>query len=223
MTLLEAMESRHSVRKYKDIPITDELRKKLEEKISSLNKESGLNIQIVFDDSNAFKGAYFGYGAFKGVSNYIALVGKNDSDLQEKAGYFGEELVLFAQTLGLNTCWIALTFNKRKAKFNVKKDEKFVCRISLGYGETEGVQHKNRALSEICVFEPSDPEWFLNGVRAAMLAPTAMNQQKFKFVLEDENKVKAIAKRGAYTKLDLGIVKKHFELGAGKENFSYKD
>jgi len=48
-----------------------------------------------------------------------------------------------------------------------------------------------------------------------LLAPTAMNQQKFIFELSGE---KATAKSGSgfYTKVDLGIAKLHFELAAGK-------
>lgn len=45
-----------------------------------------------------------------------------------------------------------------------------------------------------------------------------MNQQKF-YLSYDAGKVKAEAKSGFYTKLDLSIIKYHFELGAGKENF----
>ena len=46
-----------------------------------------------------------------------------------------------------------------------------------------------------------------------MLVPTAMNQQKFHFTL-DKNIATAKAGLGFYTKLDLGIVKCHFEIGA---------
>ncbi len=53
-----------------------------------------------------------------------------------------------------------------------------------------------------------------------MLAPTAMNKQKFRFSL-DGNKVKIDTVSGVCTKIDLGIVKYHFEIGAGKENFEW--
>ena len=53
-----------------------------------------------------------------------------------------------------------------------------------------------------------------------MLAPTAMNRQNFHFTLLPNNKVKATAKPAPFAGLDLGIAKLHFELGAGKENFT---
>jgi len=60
-------------------------------------------------------------------------------------------------------------------------------------------------------------------MEAALMAPTAMNQQKFKFTLQEGNKVKAEATFSltgkSYLYYDLGIVKCHFEIGAGKENF----
>ena len=64
------------------------------------------------------------------------------------------------------------------------------------------------------------PDWFKKGIDAALLAPTAMNQQKFQFTLK-ENRVLAKAGIGFYSKIDLGIVKYHFEIGAGKKNFDW--
>ena len=47
-----------------------------------------------------------------------------------------------------------------------------------------------------------------------------MNQQKFTFTL-DGNKVTAKAGMGFYSKIDLGIAKCHFELGAGAQHFQW--
>ena len=131
-------------------------------------------------------------------------------------------MVLLAQQLGLNTCWVALTFSKRRSEININKGEKLVCVISLGYGETQGRQHKNRPVEEICACYENSPDWFKAGVDAAMLAPTAINQQKFAFLL-DGNEVTATAQKGPYSKTDLGIVKLHFEIGAGKDNFKWAE
>lgn len=155
------------------------------------------------------------YGKFAGVRNYIALVGKKAPGLDEILGYYGEELVLKAQELGLNTCWVALTHGKSKAA--VGRGEKEVCLIALGYGVTQGVEHKSRPMQELCTCGEPMPEWFRCGMNAAMLAPTAMNQQKFRFELLPDGTVKAACGSGFYTKLDLGIVKYHFEAVTGKK------
>lgn len=222
MDILTAMNERHSVRRYKALPIEKEKLDILFAEVEKCNAEGSLSFQLVTDEPRAFTGAMASYGNFSGVSNYFAIVGKKSDDLEEKAGYYGERLVLLAQQLGLNTCWVALTFSKRKAKIAVNKGEKLVCVISLGYGETQGKQHKNRPVEEICACYENSPEWFKAGVDAAMLAPTAINQQKFAFSL-DGNTVTATAQKGPYSEVDLGIAKLHFELGAGKDNFKWTE
>lgn len=222
MDILTAMKERHSVRRYKEIPIEKEKLDILFAEVEKCNAESGLHIQLVTDEPKAFTGALASYGHFSGVSNYIALVGKKSDTLDETAGYYGERLVLLAQILGLNTCWVALTFSKRKARFDVGKGEKLVCVISLGYGEYQGKAHKDRPLAEICPCYDASPDWFKAGVNAAMLAPTAINQQKFIFSLSG-NTVTVSAFKGPFSKVDLGIVKYHFEVGAGKDNFKWAD
>ena len=160
MDILTAIKERHSVRRYKEIPIEKEKLDILFAEVEKCNAESGLHIQLVTDEPKAFTGALASYGHFSGVSNYIALVGKKSDTLDETAGYYGERLVLLAQMLGLNTCWVALTFSKRRARFDVGKGEKLVCVISLGYGEYQGKVHKNRPLAEICPGYDASPDWF---------------------------------------------------------------
>lgn len=216
MDIFEAMEKRHSVRQYIEKPLGAEEALALSEEIKLCNEESGLHIQLVKDEPKAFSGFMAHYGKFSGVTNYIALVGPKGPDLDEKCGYYGERLVLKAQELGLNTCWVAMTYSKIPGAFKVEKGEALTVVIAVGYGKTEGVPHKSKAPEEVSNVSANSPEWFKNGVRAALLAPTAVNQQKFYFTLEN-GKVTAKAKTAFYSKVDLGIAKYHFELGAGKK------
>ena len=220
MSITEAMKARHSVRQYKNQPIGTDIISVLQSEIDACNKESGLHIQLVTNEPKAFDSFMAHYGKFSGVTNYIAMIGKKDSVLDEKCGYFGERLVLKAQELGLNTCWVAMTYSKIKTAFKVEQGEKLCVVIALGYGETGGVPHKSKAISEVSKVEGVMPDWFKKGMEAAMLAPTAMNQQKFLLTL-DGGKVSVKPGKGFYTKLDLGIIKYHFEVGAGKGNFEW--
>lgn len=222
MTILEAIEQRHSVRSYLDKKIPLEVVGKLQEEINACNKEGNLHIQLVTNESKAFDGMMAHYGKFKGVQNYIALVGKKASDLDEKLGYYGERIVLLAQMLGLNTCWVAMTVSKGVVKKNIEiaGGEKLGIVISLGYGESQGVPHKSKSMEALAVIHTSTPQWFIDGMKSVMCAPTAMNQQKFVISYEDK-KVNAKSLGGFYSKVDLGIVKYHFEVGAGKENFDW--
>lgn len=219
MNLMEAMAARHSVRQYKNKLLDMETINTLQSEINICNQEGDLHIQLVIHEPKAFDGFMAHYGKFNGVTNYIAMIGKKDG-LEEKCGYYGERLVLLAQQLGLNTCWVAMTYSKIKTAFEIGKGEKLCVVIALGYGETQGVAHKSKSINEVVKTEGNIPEWFIDGVNAALLAPTAMNQQKFLFRLTG-NQVSAKAGIGFYTKVDLGIAKYHFEIGAGKENFNW--
>ena len=215
MEISEIMKQRHSVRQYIAQPIEPEKRAVLNSLVSEIDQKSGLHIQIVYDEPKCFDSFMAHYGKFSGVQNYIALVGKKSPNLEETLGYYGEELVLKAQELGLNTCWVAMTHGKSKAV--IGSGEKLACLISLGYGATQGAAHKSKPMQELCNYSEQMPAWFLNGMSAAMLAPTAMNQQKFRFELLPDESVKATCGSGFYTKLDLGIVKYHFEAVSGKK------
>ena len=217
--IIEAMKQRHAVREYDgDRKIEQDKLDILNERISSINKESGLRIQLVTDEPKAFDGFMAHYGKFSGITNYIALIGKKDSSLNEKCGYYGEQLVLLAAQLGLDTCWVAMSYAKVKNAYDIAKGEKLCCVISLGYGKTHGIPHKSKTAKEVAVIKEDTPKWFIDGVNAALLAPTAMNQQKFGFML-DGDKVIAKAGKGILTDIDLGIVKYHFEIGADSKLF----
>lgn len=223
MTDLEAIYSRHSVRRYRKKEIKNQDAIYLNKLIQIINEQSGLNIQLVLNEPKAFNSLKAHYGNFEDVTNYIALVGKKGKENEIKCGYYGEKLVLEAIKLGLNACWVALTFKKVKSAFVVNKDEKLFIVIALGYGMNEGVSHKIKGFDEVSLKKRDFPEWYKRGVEAALLAPTAMNQQKFMFDLVNGNEVVLTTKKGFYVNIDLGIVKYHFEVGAGKENFVWKE
>ena len=220
MNLTEAMNERHSVRQYYNKPIEADILSELQTEITAYNKESGMHIQLIANEPKAFDGFMAHYGKFSGVTNYIAIIGKKSADLDEKAGYYGERLVLKAQQLGLNTCWVAMTYSKVKTAYSIAPGEKLCIVISLGYGKNQGVPHKSKSFDAVTQVDGPVPDWFRKGIEAALLAPTAMNQQKFKFYLDGDT-VSAKAGMGFYSKIDLGIVKYHFEIGAGKENFHW--
>ncbi len=217
MDIKELIKARHSVRRFKDVPVNDEHRATLDELAKSLSEESGLNIQVIYDDPDCFK-TILAYGSFKNAVNYIALIGdKKMEDLAEKCGYYGQQMVLKAQEIGLNTCWVGGTYSKGKCKVDTEKGEKLVCIIALGYGEDEGVKHKSKPVSKLCnVAEADMPVWFKNGMVAAMMAPTALNQQKFYVTLNGDDVI-ITAQKAPFSKVDLGIVKYNFEAVTGRK------
>ena len=222
MTLQEAIVARHSVRQYQEKPLEASIINRLNEEIALCNQEGKLHIQLVVNEPKAFAGGLAKYGKFSGVSNYLAMIGPKGAD--EAIGYYGERLVLLAQTLGLNSCWVGLSFRKQPDQYQIADREKLHCVIALGYGATQGVQHLMRPMEQFVKVNGTMPEWFKRGMEAALLAPTAVHQQKFEFELVDDHTVCARARFTlvGYGKMDLGIVKYHFEVAADKENFSWQ-
>lgn len=221
MDLMQAINERHSVRVYDGKPLDDVITAALERLITTFNAESGLNMQLIQNESKAFSGLKARYGKFKGVKNYIALIGRKGPDLEEMCGYYGEMLVLEAQTLGLKTCWVGGTYRKIPKAMMIEKGEKLVAVIAVGTSDENGSQHKNKEFNEVSKTIGAMPEWYAKGVEAALLAPTAINQQKFVFELTPDEKVKVTASFGPFSKVDIGIVKRHFEIGSGKDDTTW--
>ncbi len=211
MDILELMKERHSVRQYKNQAIELAKREAINALINDVNAKSKLSIQAFYDEPKCFNSFMAYYGKFENVENYIAIVGNKNE--QEKAGYYGEKIVLKCQELGLNTCWVGMTHGKSKAE--IKRGQKLLVIISLGYGETQGVPHKSKSIAELGKADQST-EWFGRGMEAVSLAPTAVNQQKFLFELKNGN-VTAKNLGGFYSNMDLGIAKYHFEAATGHE------
>ena len=227
MTLQEAIEARHSVRAYKDQPLAEDVARLLEEEIAKVNQAGHLHVQLIQNEPKAFQGTLAKYGKFRNVTSYLVMAGKKAEDLDERIGYYGEQLVLLAQTLGLNTCWVGLSYRKIPDTYVLEEGEVIKAYIAIGYGETQGVNRKSKTVEQASNTSDSTPSWFKRGVEAALLAPTAVNQQKFSFeylgMKDDRHQVRA--KKGfslvGYTQMDLGIAKYHFEIGAGKDHFDW--
>lgn len=238
MTLQEAIEARHSVRAYKAQPLAEDEARRLEEEIAEVNQTGNLHIQLIRNEPKAFQGTLAKYGKFRNANNYLVMAGKRAEDLDERIGYYGERLVLLAQTLGLNTCWVGLSYRKIPDTYVLEEGEVVKAYISVGYGETQGTGHKIKTVEQVSrsavrtlgsTENASEmiPSWFRKGVEAALLAPTAVNQQKFSFEYlgMNDGRHQVRAKKGfsviGYTQMDLGIAKYHFEVGAGTGNFDW--
>lgn len=222
MNLLEAVAHRHSIRAYKAEPLDARVVKEIQSYIEEMNQESGLHMQFIQNEGDAFQGFLAHYGGFRNVQNYIALVGKDDASLDERCGYYGEKIVLYLEQLGLSSCWVGGTFKKGKAKYQKADEERLCLVITLGIADGEGRTHACKDRSMVMQAKDPIPTWFLDGVDCALKAPTALNQQKFHFTLLNGDIVKAESGRGPFSKVDLGIVKYHFEIGANGYPFKWE-
>jgi hypothetical protein len=216
MTEKEAIFARHSVRNYLDKAIEADKVRLIEEKIGELNAEGDLHFQFKADAGNTFNRLLNRAMGLASAPSVIACVGKDTEDIDERVGYYGEKLVLYLQQLGLNTCW-AGTFNRKNIGADVAQDERLVISIAVGYGENQGKERKSKTPDQVTAGRNDRPEWFNEGVKMALLAPTAVNQQKFTICLNDDESVSITDNGGVLSRVDLGIVKYHFEIGAERK------
>lgn len=222
MEMIEAIEKRRGIKKYTTEPLSAEVQKTLLEKIDEYNRQENLNIRLCINDPQPFSSIKA--MGFKNVKNYLALIGsKDDPRLAEKCGYFGEKLVLLAKTLGVDSRWVAATY-KKSAVENISETEKLILVIALGYSAEKKEPHKNKPLDKLFHIASDEevPEWFINGVKAAQAAPTALNQQAFCFELYPDKKVRLQMGKGSYTEVDEGILRCHFEIGANSADWQWE-
>lgn len=215
----QAMRERHTVRQFDGTPLTEAEKSTLKTRVDELNKKYDLSIALIESEKSPLSLLGKTLMSGKEVHSYFVLAGGNRENIDEQLGYAGSDLCLYAQANGLNTWWMAGTFNRRFVGGQVE-GKKIVSIIAVGHGKTQGVQHKSKSKDQVSSYEGEAPEWFKQGVEAALLAPTALNQQNFT-ITGKGNKVTLTYKSGPMSGIDKGIIRHHFELGAGKENFEW--
>ena len=216
MTDKEAIIARHSVRNYQEKTIDIDTAELIQNKIRELNEQSGLHLQFLEDAGNTYNRLLSKTMGLASAPSAIACIGPDTENLEEKIGYYGEYLVLYLQQLGLNTCWTG-TFNKKAVPADISENERLVITIAVGYGQDQGKPHRSKTVEQVTEGKKEHPAWFDEGVRMALLAPTAINQQKFIIRLNEDNAVDFIDRKGPFSKVDLGIVRCHFDIGAGRK------
>lgn len=223
-----AIENRVSRRKFEKEPITGLEKENIISLINQLNEASGLAMAFMEDGSDAFGKLRKSYGIFTNVRSLILMKGKkDDKDLKEKIGYYGEDLVLEITDLGLGTCWVGGTFDKDELP--IDSSEELGCVVVVGNVQTPSLTEKMvraathrkvKSVEERIISTEPLPQWLQNGMKAVLLAPSAKNTQKVMFKYENNILSAQIADDYSMDLIDLGIAKKHFEIGAkGKFEF----
>ncbi len=221
MTIFEAIEKRHTIRTYNEQPLEGDILSELTELIDKLNKAGNLHMQLVNGRENAFDDFVIHYGKWTGVTNYIAMVGPDRADLDESCGYYGEQIVLWAQMKGLKTGWLDTQPKRETDAFTLDKGERHVLSLAIGYSDLEGKGPKAAEIDAMSVVEGEAPAWFYDGMKCAVCAPTAGNQRLFRIKWDGED-VSISSEPGFLEKVDLGIAKYHFEVGSGKGHDIWK-
>jgi len=196
---------------------------------------SSARVEFVPEPPNdIFANAIGFYGNIKNAPAFLAFIGDiSDPNVQEKMGYTGEGIVLEATSLGLSTCWVALTYNAKSVStiINLKSSEKLLSVSAVGYSVEKwtfeeklftafGAMHRRKPLSAMVTGIPAQrqPEWAKAATTAARLAPSATNRQPWTFDVQQDSITISINKTGMELnvpkRLDCGIAMLHIELGA---------
>lgn len=194
---------RHTVRKYLDMPVSNKLKNTINERLNQLCNDYQVETELKEDGKSALNGimAKLMSGNIENV-----IIFKGD---QYHVGYVAAEIMLYIQSLGLNSWFIGGSINRKKL------GEDVVAMIPFGYGQTNGKAHKLKKVNQVSNFQSNKyPNWFLNGVTACLLAPTALNKQSF-YINYNNGDVQLHVKESKYSRIEAGILSYFFENASG--------
>jgi hypothetical protein len=238
--LIDAIDIRTTTRNYDPTSLAEDHIRKLDTTISAVNTLSGLHIQLISDCPDVFAEANAS-GHFRNANNVIAVVGPKESpEAYEQAGFYAQRIVLAATLYGLGTGWVAGSWDRQAAaqRCSILPGEELYLGITIGYPidqaqllrsdfeELREIQSKHRPSISLAEATPdmsaaeveAAPDWFKDGVTAALKAPSAMNAQTPRFFYDAATgTAKAYIASGASGRFllnDLGIAKLHFQIGA---------
>jgi nitroreductase len=207
----DAMRARRSVRRYTASPTDEQL-----SRLGALARQlTWQGVRIMLLKGPGLK------NAIRGTDVY-AVIAATKETLGEQEGYAGEAMALECAAMGLGTCWLGAGFYKsivrRAAK--AKDNERIKCVLSIGQCDSPRSKHKRRKpLEKICGMADAQraalPAWQQSALNAAMLAPSAINRQPWRFVVAPGAlQVLEAGSNFGYGPIDRGIAMLHVAVGA---------
>jgi nitroreductase len=230
----DAIPTRVSRRRFSDRPVGPADIERLETFCAAFRPYHAVHVRLIKDaPADVFTGLVGGYGKISGAQWVAAFVGPADSQLE--IGYTGEAFILEATRLGLDTCWIAGSFDIQRSGslVDLQPDERVVSITPVGYaleraplGERlmrSAVRATSRRPSAELAPGIGDgwPAWAVAAVEAARRAPSGANRQPWRFRFEDASLVMSRADKVYWTaSIDFGIAMLHIELAAAHAGVS---
>lgn len=167
---------------------------------------------------------------------YVTCVAPKGEYFEEQIGYFGEQFVLFATSLGLGTCWVHGTYKKESAAYTRYPNCTLHDVIPVGYpllplplkqkiirAAIRKKDHKPEELYKYPNQFDREEQWVQEGIKAVLAGPSAVNEQPVVFSRDSwTNQITAelpIINTGMEW-CDLGIAKYHFEVAAKSHGVS---
>lgn len=221
MNLYEAIGCRRSVRRYSSRPVPEEIQKNILRFLESASRlYESVQVEAEILDNTRKKAPV--KGLFKAEAPYyLAFYSEMAEGCERNAGYMLEQTALYMLDKGLGSCFLG---SARPARM-MKNGKKFIIMLAFGYPEGRLVRESPLAvrlpLRRLCTFRDEPTENVRILLRAARLAPSAMNRQPWRFVVSTgriyvyqvHDKWNPMVSAGMQ-EIDMGIMLSHIMLAA---------
>ncbi|MBV1756704.1 MAG: nitroreductase family protein [Dethiosulfatibacter sp.] len=151
-SIMEIIKKRKSVRTYESKKLSEDDCDKIREYINNKENRIGMfgteiRLELIFADENeSGKGLKIGtYGIIVNPQAYIAGCVDNTLSNMVEFGYVMEKMILFLTDLGLGTCWLGGTFDRKLLNNEISLEEgEIIPSITpVGYPKNkEGIKQK---------------------------------------------------------------------------------
>ncbi len=243
----DLIQQRTSIRKYSDRMVDKEMLQELLEFAKQFDNDK-YTFQIV-DYSLTQNEKISTYGLIQNAKTFVVGIGSptlgSDNDTAISFGADFEKIILKATELGMNTCWLGMSYSEDKLRdlLKIGRDRRIVMASPLGYSAGRRGMEKitrflikadQRIAADLLFFEnefgkplrnylKEDYKQVLEMVR---LAPSAGNSQPWRVVQSQDGYDFYVELKAFYDRLkdkridfaynDMGIAKMHFEETAKK-------
>lgn len=194
--------ARHSIRTFQPKPISDDHLQELLAFIDHLSNPWNIKIKIAFINDLKNSDKIGTYGMIKDPAVFLAAWVVDQPFAQEAIGYTLEHVVLYAESIGISSCWLGATFAKDHVQkiLKIKKHEIMPIIIAMGHAKEKlrlkdkiikkAISSHTRLPNEQLFFE-NDPKMPLSLKKCGQyqkclemvrLAPSAFNAQPWRII-----------------------------------------
>ena len=245
----ETIQKRHSVRTYDAKPLSEQDLEKLTAYAKMLQNPFGIPVKVqLLETGDASTKKLGTYGVIKGTKTFLGVTVPKGALSLEAVGYSFEQLILYATHLGIGTCWLAATFDRKAftGAMNVEDDEWMPAISPIGYPSEKRAISESLMRSGMKSNQRKDwKELFFSGdfrtplsrteadayaqpLEMLRLAPSATNAQPWRVLRRDRAfhfYAKVAEGQGEVDppiiqRVDVGICANHFCLAAQEQGLS---
>jgi len=200
-SIIEAIQKRRSCRQFDNTILTSEHAEKIQKFMKEMETPFEHQVSITYHVVPQNEDIVY----FQGPQQFVALSSTHLPVEQAKLGFLGEHLILYSESIGVRTCWMGhyrikqvhdIVYGTSKSAI----DHSLYCIILLGYVpektslvdrfSQKRMSKKNRTLEYFLHKEylTEFPNFIRSSLELASRAPSAMNSQKWYYLVQKSDK-----------------------------------